>query len=158
MIHPDIMVTGIEKNSETFFVKGSFFVSCGNIFFCKFSLPGFHPGNMRVAVKGDSVRMEPRHLFKRVAHRFHGLPRETINKVVVDRGVSYLSRETSDLLNLFKRLVPVDEVLYLLIKILDPETHPSEPQIVQHLQMFSSGIRWVAFKAELMIFTDHGCP
>src|ERR1700743_2314664 len=84
------------------------------------------PRHMRVAEKRHAVGSKLDQLIDRLRETLRRLVRKTINQIGIDTVESKLTRRSKQLARHFKRLNPMNRLLHLELKILNPHAEPVE--------------------------------
>ena len=87
---------------------------------------------MRVVVERNAVRCDPDEAVESAAEAFHGLFRQAIDQIGIDRLEIRTAALRNCLFHHLKRLYPIDGLLHLGVEILHAEAVAIEPQSGEH--------------------------
>ena len=82
-------------------------------------------------VKRDAIRLEFGNGFQRRGKACHGLLRQTVHQVDVDRAKTRASRVSDHPLDRLQAMDTINRFLYFRIQFLDTDTDPIETQVAQ---------------------------
>src|SRR5712692_10269340 len=74
------------------------------------------------------------------------LARQSIDQIVIDRGVAEFARDVRDGLGNFVRLMTINESLHFRIEILNADRDAREAKLTQHDQLFARRVAGMNFR------------